>query len=499
MNLQNIDPIYFLTPIIVIGFSAGLVVYWHVKRRFTLWVLLLSLLAYAGAIITKEVFQYFTLVPFESAVGGNTAALGIYFGLQTVIFEVGGAFLVAWYAFSHGKIKANDAEGYGIGLAFWENAVLIGGFSLLLPYIIYYATLSGGGSAAQLLFSSLSNAAPVLFYSPSSALPIIGFSILERVSSLLVHFSWGFLCVLAVAYRKKLFLWLALPMGFIDFLVPYASILGVQVFETLIFGLSLLCLLVALGFTKMTRKNVLPTSSSIEGSSRSKSLFRTNFKRAISYGAVYLGTGLVISILFGGIFSSIASVGGSVPLAILEEFPLMLPMFVVIGCLGGLMIFVSDRSKGVYEYLIAYGVSTYEIFWSTVQVTLGLVTIILASSIAANMVMSLLIGGSIQPVMIELLLIYTIPLSYAGAAFMSMASMLWSSLTVRMVGVNSPVGLAPILGIVPVLAVYFLALFDSSDFLLITVGATLILVALVIVMMVVANKKMSRERLLSDA
>jgi hypothetical protein len=240
-----------------------------------------------------------------------------------------------------------------------------------------------------------------------------------------------------------------------------------------------------------------------------KSFVRTNFKRAVSFGSIYLILGIALSFLMGGIFSwTTASVSTSasasaeeLPLLVSQLFPLMLPLFAVIGSLGGLMVFVSDRTKGVYEYLIAYGVSVYGIFWSTLAVTFGLVTVVLGVSIAGNMVLSLLMGGSIQLAMIEMLLIYSIPISYASTAFMCIAGMIWSSLTVRVPGVNSPVGISTLLGIGPVLVVFALSgLFGASgNFILLVGGATLVLAILVIVMMVVANKKMNRERLLSDA
>jgi len=80
--MQNIDPVYFLTPIIVISFSFGLVVYWRYKRHFSKWDLLYSLAAYALAIALKYVVQ----IPTFAAVGGNPVALGLYYGLQTAAF-----------------------------------------------------------------------------------------------------------------------------------------------------------------------------------------------------------------------------------------------------------------------------------------------------------------------------------------------------------------------------------------------------------------------------
>jgi hypothetical protein len=359
----------------------------------------------------------------------------------------------------------------------------------------------------QQLFDTLFTASPELFDSASVALSQVGLAVLERISSLLLHFSWGLLCVFAVAFKKKRFLYLALPMGLVDFLVLYAGSMDILTFELLLFGLSLICLLATLNATKTERKNATVTYLHVreEEDKSLKALVRTNFKRAISFGMLYLILGIALSVLTGGIISgsasSAASASADVPVLVTQTFPIMLPMCVVIGSLGGLMVFVSDRTRGVYEYLIAYGISVYEIFWSTLLVTLGLVTVVLGVSLAGNIAITLLIGGSIQPAMINMLLIYTLPISYASAAFMTMAGMIWSSLTVRVPGVNSPVGISTLLGIGPTLAVLVLSIFftGSSNFLLLVGGVTLILTMLVIGMMVVANKKMNRERLLADA
>ena len=501
--MQNITALYFLSPIFMIAFSVGLIAYWKIKKRFTLWTLLLSLGAYAAAIALKYVVQYFTFPVFNVAVGGNPAALGLYFGLQTMIFEVGGAYFAAWFAFSYGKIKASDAYGYGLGLAFWENGVLIGG-SALINGIVWYMVLAGGGVNAQQLFDYLSVNSPVLFDSASVILPQIGLAFIERVSSLLVHFSWGLLCVFAVVFKKKRFLFLALPMGLVDFLVPYAGAMGSLNFELLLFGTCLLCFMAALFFTKGERKKASVESLSMgEGAMRLKSFIKTNFKRALSFGSVYLILGILVSFLTGGLITGLTSsadLSYDAPFIVSQTFPLMLPLYAVLGSFGGLMVFVSDRTRGVYEYLIAYGVNVYEIFWSTLIVTLGLVTVVLGISLAGNVAILLLMGGSIQFAMIELLLIYTIPVSYASVAFMTISGIIWSSLTRRVPGVNSPVGMATLLGIGPVLAVVFLSTFfgGSGNFMLIVGGITLILVTMVAVMMMVANKKMSRERLLSD-
>lgn len=247
--MQNIDALYFLQPIVTIAFSTGLVIYWNRKRSFTRATLVLSLLAYAGAIVVKIILQTLTYSGFVSRVGNNPVALGAYFGLQTVFFEVGGAYLVAVWAVSRGRLNPRDAESYGLGLGFWENAGYVGTLGTLTLLSIY-AALAIGGPAAEKVYSSLVVARPDLFYPAMQALTLVGYALLERVSSLMFHFSWGYLCLIAACTTRKRYLLLALPMGLVDFSVPFAGILGTLAFEVLIFVLGLACLGLVLLATK---------------------------------------------------------------------------------------------------------------------------------------------------------------------------------------------------------------------------------------------------------
>jgi hypothetical protein len=240
--MQNIDPIFIIQPAIVIGFSIGTVLYWHWKEGFTKYALGFSLLAYGGAIAAKVAFQYVTAPSFLSLSQGSLWLLGLYFGLQTVTFEVGGAFLVARFAVSRHRMRKKDGVSYGLGLAFWENGILIGATSLL-TLLFYFITIAQGGATADSLYSLLSQSQPQLFYTPLDALPMIGWGLLERVSSLMVHLSWGYLCLKSAASHRKRYLLPALPMGLIDFLVPFARIMMVPIFEMVVFTFAALCVL----------------------------------------------------------------------------------------------------------------------------------------------------------------------------------------------------------------------------------------------------------------
>jgi hypothetical protein len=251
--MQNIDPLFILEPIVVIGFSLALVLYWHRKHSISRAVLAFSLLAYGGAIAVKLLFQYVTAPFLLPRFSGSDWLLGLYLGLQTVVFEVGGAFLVSRFAVSKGKMRGSDAEGYGLSLALWENGGLIGALALI--NVLYYAAvISSGGPMADYLYGLLSKTQPQLFYSPLEATPLIAWGILERVGSLLVHFSWGYLCVKSAYEHRKEYFLLALPMGMIDFLVPFVQGLTVPIFECTVFVLSVVCLIVSLEVTRPKKK-----------------------------------------------------------------------------------------------------------------------------------------------------------------------------------------------------------------------------------------------------
>lgn len=253
MAVTNIDILYVLQPLIITIASIILVLYWHYKKSFTKWIFVYSLVAYALAIIIKTVFQHFTALYVVSA--GNLYIEGVYYGLQTVILEVGLAYVFASYAIKKKQMSAKDASGYGIGLAFWENGVLLGLFSII-NVLALYLTLASGSPAAAIAYNAVSKAQPSLFYPAMQALPLIGLGLLERTSSFMVHFSWGYLVLMAAFYRKKKYLAIALPMGLVDFFVPFSKSLGLANFEILIFAIAIASILVVAFTSKSLSKTL---------------------------------------------------------------------------------------------------------------------------------------------------------------------------------------------------------------------------------------------------
>jgi hypothetical protein len=250
--MQNINPIFILQPILTIAIATALMLYWYKKRHFHGTVWLYSLVAYGIAIALKYAIQLPTINFVIDTFGANSVGLGIYYGVQTMVFEVGLAFAVAYFAVKRSNLDRRDAEAYGSGLAFWENVGFLSILSLI-NLVAYYVILSGSGPIADLTYSQLSTNAPDLFSSNIQALGLVGIGVLERTSSLMIHIAWGYLCFMAVLYHRKRLFAIALPMGLVDFLVPFAKN-NVLLFEAVVFALAVLSVFVAWYATKDLRK-----------------------------------------------------------------------------------------------------------------------------------------------------------------------------------------------------------------------------------------------------
>lgn len=253
--MQNINPLFFLIGLVPLSFSILLLIYWRKKRVLKWIVLLYSLIAYAGAIALKYAIQIPTYSTLKSMYGSPSLVIALYFGLQTVFLEVGGAYLVARYAIRRKTLEKADAESYGISLSFWENGVLIG--LLTSINLVSYFLIIGYGPAplAQSVHNILIKNQPGLFDTGYPAVLNVFLSILERVSSAMAHIAWGILTLLAAAVNKRRYLYMALPMGLLDALVPYAGSMGIVRFEIVIFVLALCFLLIAVYVERSLRKN----------------------------------------------------------------------------------------------------------------------------------------------------------------------------------------------------------------------------------------------------
>ncbi len=232
------------------------------------------------------------------------------------------------------------------------------------------------------------------------------------------------------------------------------------------------------------------------GSSQRKlpSLMRVTLRRGAVAGRFYLVIGVVVSLILAIVLLRTAHATTEFA----SVFPLEIPLFASLGAMGGLLLFVNDRSKGVLEYFISYGVRPQTLYVNSLLVTVSLSSIVLGSALAVGLAAYIATGNPLTSGLENSLLGYTIPMTYASALFASICGIIWSALSTPRTGVNSPVGLAPVLGIAPPILVLVVAeAVDKAAYYDVTVGASLGFLALVVLLLVASSRLMDRERYLS--
>jgi hypothetical protein len=223
------------------------------------------------------------------------------------------------------------------------------------------------------------------------------------------------------------------------------------------------------------------------------SLTVTTIRRTIVIGWLYLVIGSVISLIL-----ALVLVFGAHRTAFATTFPLEIPLFAVLGSMGGLMTFSSDRTKGVFEYLIAYGVRPRTLFINGLLSAAAMAAIILALALGVGLGAAVARGVPLTEDLEKSLAFYTIPMGFAGALFTVTVGMLWSSLSTPRTGLNSPVGVAPVVGIAPTLLVLIIAeTVPASEFYYVTVGAAALILTVVVGLLAMSARLMGRERFLS--
>jgi hypothetical protein len=231
-----------------------------------------------------------------------------------------------------------------------------------------------------------------------------------------------------------------------------------------------------------------------ESEIRIPNLAGTTIRRTISIGRIYLIIGVAVSLLL----TLIIVVGAHSASAFATTYPLELPLFAVLGSTGGLMTFTSDRTKGVFEYLIAYGVRPRTLFFNGLLSTAAMSSIILGLALVVGLSAASANGVGLSQDLWKAIAFYTIPMSFAGALFTSTVGMLWTAVSTPRSGMNSPVGMAPMIGIAPTILVLIVAeSAPRSEFYYITGGAALVIIAVVVVLIALSGQLMGRERFLS--
>ncbi len=169
-------------------------------------------------------------------------------------------------------------------------------------------------------------------------------------------------------------------------------------------------------------------------------------------------------------------------------------------------VFTSDRLKGVLEYLMAYGISPRRQFANILVASLVSATIVLAIATAVGTII-FLVQGYASNTFFLLIAFYSLPMTYASAAFVAIVGMYWTALSSPRQGMNSPIGVAPFIGILPSIATLGATValgaagldITGPSFLIVTSIAVGLVAALVLVLLGRIGRLLRRERLLSPA
>lgn len=170
----------------LISIFIGIIPLFLVKRDWK--VILIAGGAYISAIVGKAIIQ----LAFLSFFLTPQIPTYIAYGILTTIFEPGFAYLFSRF------IKENPKT-YGIGLAFWENAIFLGLLGLPNAFIETTTTVL-----------------PLLY--------VLVIKIMDRTSSLFIHYSWGVSAYYSFWRKELKYIFAVAPLGMADSLVAYVKL-----------------------------------------------------------------------------------------------------------------------------------------------------------------------------------------------------------------------------------------------------------------------------------
>ena len=236
---------------------------------------------------------------------------------------------------------------------------------------------------------------------------------------------------------------------------------------------------------------------------------RIHLRRSLTSSRAYLVIGLAlpllmiaISVLAGRSSSPAlalqlglpASVNASAALLYLL-LPTMIPLAAVIGSFSPLLLFVNDRSRGVYEYLLAFGKRPRDIFSGLVVSVVAICAILLAVPAALGAILVALEGPALLPAFALEVAVYSLPMGFLAPLLVTGIAALWISLTKRIQFVNSPIGIAPMFGMLPVIVVLIAAEFlGPANAFLLTAVVSASTAAVTAAIFVLAGRLLGGER-----
>jgi hypothetical protein len=235
-------------------------------------------------------------------------------------------------------------------------------------------------------------------------------------------------------------------------------------------------------------------SPTVAAGRRLPSLTVTTIRRTIKIGWLYF----VLGIGFSLFLAAVLALSPRASTAFDTTFPLEVPLFGILGSIGGLMTFTSDRTKGVFEYLIAYGVPPRRLFLNGLAAAVAMAGAVLGLELAVGIGLASARGLALTTDFWMTVAYYSVPMALAGAGFIAAVGMIWAAVSTPRTGMNSPVGFAPMIGIGPTVLILVVAeAAPANDFFYVTGGGALLMVGAVVTLLVVSARLMGRERFLS--
>ena len=221
------------------------------------------------------------------------------------------------------------------------------------------------------------------------------------------------------------------------------------------------------------------------------SLLGVTVRRSLVVGRIYLFVGVFPSLAYSVALAAIS------PAAFESAIPVLLPIFGALGGMGGMMVFVIDRQKGVLEYLLAYGYTPRQLFATVVLAGLAVLTVVLLAAVALSLAVFVGTGHAVPLTLVALFALYTVPMSYASAAFATVTGMYWTSLSAPRAGTNGPIGLVPLVGVAPSLITLVLIGVAPAHAVAILAASLVLLTGVILALVGLVGSLLPPERLLS--
>ena len=222
-------------------------------------------------------------------------------------------------------------------------------------------------------------------------------------------------------------------------------------------------------------------------------LVKFYFKRYLREGKIYLAISLILPLIM------------IITLPIQVSFimlPFFLPIFGVIGAIMAPALYSEDRSSGFYEFILSSTkIGVADIFWAITAIAIAFSLIVISVLVIFVFIIIWITYGSIPILFATEIGIYTVPISILASLIVSSISFVSQALTKRVSFVNSPAGVAPIIGIAVAIIPFFIfgLNFEIINYTLlfielgIYVGACLMLFVFILLLL---TKRMVRERFL---